>query len=82
MRAGETIDTVVYKLTYLNFTELAQIDLPTGNDDISLVHKEENGTLTFVYQSGAMAIDQTGNYTLVLSQDDTEPFGHRAKLFQ
>ncbi|MCG9746372.1 hypothetical protein [Shewanella sp. Isolate8] len=82
VRPGETIDTAVYKLTYLSFTELAQINLPSGDYDISLVHKEENGTLTLVYQSGAMAIDQTGNYTLVLSRDDTQPLGHRAKLFQ
>ncbi|QYJ99394.1 hypothetical protein K0J45_09460 [Shewanella alkalitolerans] len=82
VRDGETIDTAAYKLTYLSFTELAQINLPTGDYDISLVHKEDNGTLTLVYQSDAQAIDQTGNYTLVLSRDETQPLGHRAMLFQ
>ncbi|MCG9738935.1 hypothetical protein L1D32_12255 [Shewanella insulae] len=82
VRQGETIDTAVYKLTYLSFTELAQIKLPTGDYDISLVHQEDNGTLTLVYQSDAQAIDKTGNYTLVLSRDDSQPLGHRAMLFQ
>ncbi|MCE9687854.1 hypothetical protein LZP73_16865 [Shewanella sp. AS16] len=80
VRASETIDTAAYSLGDLDFAEQASITLPADDYEINIVHKADNGTLTLVYQSSAIALDGSSNYSLVLTRDEASPLGHKLAL--
>lgn len=82
VRSSETIESAEYKLTGVEFTELSSISLPSDDYEISVVFKDENDTLTLLYQSDLVQFNQAGNYTMVLNPDDTEPLGYRLTTFQ
>lgn len=82
VRSSETIESAEYKLTGVEFTELSSISLPSDDYEISVVFKDENDTLTLLYQSDVVQFNQAGNYTMVLTPDDTEALGYRLTTFQ
>ncbi|ABZ78254.1 conserved hypothetical protein [Shewanella halifaxensis HAW-EB4] len=82
VRSSETIESAEYKLTGVEFTELSSISLPSDDYEISVVFKDEHGTLTLLYQSAVVQFSQAGNYTMVLNPDDTESLGYRLTTFQ
>ncbi|MGE6648990.1 DUF4397 domain-containing protein [Shewanella colwelliana] len=82
VRSNETIETAEYKLSYVEFTELVSIELPSDDYDISVVHSDSNGTLTLLYQSDAVSINKSGDYTMLLTNDMTQPLGYRVTSFQ
>ncbi|GIU19368.1 MULTISPECIES: DUF4397 domain-containing protein [unclassified Shewanella] len=82
VRSSETIESAEYKLSGLAFTELGNISLPSDDYEISVVFKDDNDTLTLVYQSDVVPFSQAGNYTMVLNSDDSQPLGYRLTTFQ
>ncbi|WOT04696.1 hypothetical protein [Shewanella youngdeokensis] len=77
----ETIDSTDYVIDDIEFTELENISLPSGEYEISVVYQDDNDTLTLLYQSDAVTFESAGNYTMVLNKDDTEPLGYRLTTF-
>ncbi|MCL1048663.1 hypothetical protein L2755_03305 [Shewanella abyssi] len=81
VKPTETIESAEYKITGLEFTELESISLASGEYEINVVFEDENETLTLLYQSDPLVFDSAGNYTMVLSKDDSQPLGYRLTTF-
>ena len=77
VRNTETIETAEYYLKDLDFVEQLSTTLPTGDYEINIVHKADNGTLTLIYQSEAISLTGEGNFSFVLTKDATSRLGHR-----
>ena len=77
LRPGETIDTAEYKIENLIFEEINSIDLPTDDYEVVVVNQDANGTLTLVYQSQLMNVNNDSGYSMVLSNDSNAALGHR-----
>ncbi|WP_299805749.1 hypothetical protein [uncultured Shewanella sp.] len=82
VRSSETIESAEYQISGIEFTELGSISLPSDDYEISVVYKDDNDTLTLVYQSDVVPFNQAGNYTMVLNRDDSQPLGYRLTTFQ
>lgn len=77
--ASETIESASNKRENVGFAETTSLILPLGDYEINVVHQDDNGNLTLLYQSEPKAFSNS-QYTLALYQDDTEVLGYRVAI--
>ncbi|MGZ9899035.1 hypothetical protein [Shewanella gaetbuli] len=77
VRDSETIDSVEYKLSDLDFEEQLQLTLPQDDYEINIVYTADNGTQTLIYQSDVISLQGESNFSYILTPDSSSQFGHR-----
>ncbi len=78
---NETIESADYKIDGIEFAEIASLILPLGDYELNVVHEDDNGNLTLLYQSGTLQFDAS-QYALALYQDSEQSLGYRVAVIE
>lgn len=78
---SETIDSAEYKIDGVELADIAYLTIPLGDYELNVVHEDDNGNLTLLYQSQTLQFDGS-QYALALYQDTEQSLGYRVAVIE